>query len=84
MNRNNDVKWFEHLRCYLPNRIVVNYNVVIDEKNFYHEAIDSVIKLYEDIRKSRTGESKDYTTGCLLDYDYIKNHYRLLALDLSG
>ena len=21
--------------------------------------------------------------GCLLDFDYIKNHYRLIALDLS-
>ena len=24
-----------------------------------------------------------YTTGCFLDYDYIKNHYRLTAVDLS-
>ena len=84
MNRNNDVKWSELLRYYLPNRIIVNHNAVIDEKNFYHEASDSEIKLYEDIRKSRTGESKDYTTRCLLDYDYIKSHYRLLAVDLSG
>ena len=28
-------------------------------------------------------ELGNYTTGCLLDYDYIKNHYRLLAVDLS-
>ena len=26
---------------------------------------------------------KIYTTGCLLDYDYIKNHYRLILVDLS-
>ena len=25
----------------------------------------------------------DYTTGCLLDYDYIKNHYRLIAVAWS-
>ena len=24
-----------------------------------------------------------YTTGCLLDNDYIKNYYRLIAVDLS-
>ena len=24
-----------------------------------------------------------FTTGWLLDYDYIKNHYRLIAVDLS-
>ena len=25
----------------------------------------------------------DYTTGCLLNYDRIKNPYRLIAVDLS-
>ena len=24
-----------------------------------------------------------FTTGWVLDYDYIKNHYRLIAVDLS-
>ena len=28
-------------------------------------------------------QDKDYTTGCLLDYDYIKNHYRLKAVHLT-
>ena len=27
--------------------------------------------------------NKDYTIGFLLDYDNIKNHYRLIAVDLS-
>ena len=30
-----------------------------------------------------TGQGDDYTTGCLLDYDYTKNHYRLIAVYLS-
>ena len=30
------------------------------------------------------GQGEDYTAGCLLDYDYIKNHYRLIAVDLSS
>ena len=25
----------------------------------------------------------DYTTGCLLDYAYFKDNYRLTAVDLS-
>ena len=25
----------------------------------------------------------DYTTGCLLDYQYFKCHYQLIAVDLS-
>ena len=35
------------------------------------------------IRKITTGQGEDYTTGCLLDCDYIKNHYRLIAVDLG-
>ena len=32
------------------------------------------------MRKLTTGQ--DYFNGCLSDYDYIKNHYRLKAADL--
>ena len=40
------------------------------------------MKRYEEIRKLTTGQGGDYTAGCLLEYDYIKNHYRLIAVDL--
>ena len=30
-----------------------------------------------------TGKREDYTTGSLLDYDYFKKHYKLVAVDLS-
>ena len=29
------------------------------------------------------GKGDDYTTGCLLDYQYFKDHYQLIANDLS-
>ena len=29
------------------------------------------------------GKGEDYTTGCLLDYNYFKEHYKLVAVDLS-
>ena len=29
------------------------------------------------------GKGEDYTTGSLLDYDYFKKHYKLVAVDLS-
>ena len=35
------------------------------------------------MKKLTTGLGEDYTNGCLLDYDYIKNHYRFTAVDLS-
>ena len=83
LNRDNDVKQFKTRRCYLPKGLMKNYNVIINEKNFYDQPIDFDIKWYEKIRKLTTGQGEDYTTGSLLDYDYIKNHYRLKAVDLS-
>ena len=29
------------------------------------------------------GRNNEYTTGNLLDYDYFKRHYKLIAIDLS-
>ena len=40
-------------------------------------------KTYENIRKIATGKGNDYTTGCLLDYPYFKENYRMIAVDLS-
>ena len=37
----------------------------------------------EENRKLTKRQGEDYTTACLLDYDYIKNHYRLITFDLS-
>ena len=57
--------------------------MIISGKNFYDQLTDSDIKRCEEIRKLTTGQGEDHTTGCLLDYDYIKNHYRLITVDLS-
>ena len=42
-----------------------------------------MIKQYDEIRKTVTGQGDDYITGCLLDYQYFKDHYQLIAVDLS-
>ena len=76
LNRNNDVKRFEAKSYYLPNGMIKNYKMIINGKNFYDEPIDSDIKRYEEIIKITTGQGEDYTNGCLLEYEYIKNHYR--------
>ena len=41
------------------------------------------LKTYKNIRRIATGQGDDYTTGCLLDYSYFKDHYKLIAIDLS-
>ena len=40
-------------------------------------------KTYENIRKITIGQGDDYVTGCLLDYSYFKNHYKMIAIGLS-
>ena len=42
-----------------------------------------MIKKYDKIRKFATGQGDNYTTGCLLDYQYFKDHYNLIGIDLS-
>ena len=73
----------EHLRFYLPNAKVKDYNIMIDGKNFFYQPIESYIKTYENIRKITTAQGDDYPTGCLLDYNYFKKHYKMIAIDLS-
>ena len=62
---------------------MTNYNVLIDDRSFYDQSINDEIKQYDEIRKIATGQGNDYTTGCFLDYKYFKNHYKLIAVDLS-
>ena len=38
---------------------------------------------YDNIRKISTGQGDDYTTGCLLDYDYFNKNYKMIAIGLS-
>ena len=47
------------------------------EKNFHDQFTHSDIKRYEKIRKLTIAQGENYTTECLLDYDYIKNYYTL-------
>ena len=48
----------------------------------YDQPIDFDVKWCEEIRKLTTGQGEAYTAECLLDYDYIKIYYRLIAVDL--
>ena len=51
--------------------------------DYNDEPINYQIKMYNEIRKIAIGQGDDYTTGCLLDYQYFKDHYQLIAVDLS-
>ena len=55
---------------------------MIDGRNFFDQPIKNDLKTYN-IGKIATSEDDDYKTGCLLDYPYFKNYYKLIAIDLS-
>ena len=55
---------------------------MIDGRNFYDQPNDDLLKQYDEVRKVSTGQEDDYTAGCVLDYAYFKDNYRLIAVDL--
>ena len=66
---------------YLPNVIVKDYNVIIDKLAFFDLPIKTEEEAYEKIID--ISRNNEYTTGNLLDYDYFKKYYKLIAIDLS-
>ena len=68
---------------YLPRNDLNKYNAFIDGRNFYDNPIESDIEKYRELKKLMIGKGEDYTTGSLLDFDYFKKHYKLVAVDLS-
>ena len=56
---------------------------MIDSKTFFDQPINWNFKTYENIRRIAIGQGDDYTTDCLLDYSYFKDHYKMIAIDLS-
>ena len=54
---------------------------MINEENFFNQPIRNNKIRYENIRKIATGQGDDYTTGCLLNYQYIKDYYKMIAVD---
>ena len=61
--------------------MIKDFNVIIDKLAFF----DLPIKTKEEGYEKIIGISKndEYTTGNLLDYDYFKKYYKLIAIDLS-
>ena len=66
---------------YLPKVMVKDYNVIIYKLAFFDLPIKTEEEAYEKIID--ISRNNEYTTGNLLDYDYLKKYYKLIAIDLS-
>ena len=66
---------------YLPRVMVKDYNVIIDKLAFFDWPIKTEEEAYDKIID--INRNNEYKTGNLLDYDYFKEYYKLIAIDLS-
>ena len=66
---------------YLPRVMVKDFNVIIDKLAFFDLPIKTEEEAYEKIID--ISRNNEYTTGNLLDYEYFKKYYKLIAIDLS-
>ena len=71
-----------YYKYYLPSVETKDYNVPIDGNAFFELPIKNIEETYEKIIQI-TDHSGYYTRGNLLDYEYFKEHYKLIAIDLS-
>ena len=67
-------------KYYVPKAEIKDFNVLIDGKLFFEIPAKNKEEAYEAIIEMT--KNNDYTTGNL-DYEYFKDHYKLIAIDLS-
>ena len=58
-----------------------DFNAIIDKLAFFDLPIKTEEEAYENIID--ISRNNEYATGNLLDYDYFKKYYKLIAIDLS-
>ena len=78
-----DAERTAHDSYYLPTVEIKDYNIMINGENVFDQPIKNNKVTYENIRKIATDQGNDYTTGCLLDYSYFPDTYKMIAVDLS-
>ena len=66
---------------YSPKGMVKDYNIIIDKLAFFDLPIKTEQEACEKIID--ISRNNEYTTGNLLDYDYFRKYYKLIAIDLS-
>ena len=67
---------------YVPNVEIKNYNALIDGNPFFELHVKYIEETYENILQT-SDDNGYYTRGDLLDYNYFKEHYKMIAIDLS-
>ena len=56
---------------------------MINGQKLSDQPVKIYMSTYDNIWKTITGRGDDYTTGCLLDHPYFKEHYNLIPVELK-
>ena len=66
-----------------PTVEITNYNVIINWESFFDQPVKNNLRKKNNIIKMSTVQKRYYASGCLSDYNYFNNYYKILAIDLS-
>ena len=61
----------------------MDYNVTIDEQNFYDQPVKNDLRTSDIVRKIAICQGDDCSTACPLDYNYFNNYHKMIAIDLN-
>ena len=68
-------------KYYVPKFEIKDFDVLIDGKAFFEIPVKNKEEAYDAIIEM--SRNNDYTTGNLLDYEYFKDQYKLIAINLN-
>ena len=55
---------------------------MINGENFFDQPVKDNKVTYGNVRKFASDQGDYYTIGCLLDYTYFKDRYKMIAIDI--
>ena len=71
-----------YYKYYVPNVEIKNYNILIDGNPFFELPVKNIEETYEKILQI-SDDNGYFTRVNLLDFNYFKKHYKMIATDLS-
>ena len=71
-----------YYKYYVPSVEIKNYNLLIDGNLFFELSVKNIEETYGKILQI-SDDNGYFTRGNLLDFNYFKEHYKMIAIDLS-
>ena len=63
-----------------PDVKLENQNVITDERNILEQLINNKERTYDNIQQIANDREEDYTVSFLLEYNYFKDHYKIIII----